>query len=447
MKKIKTDLSKLKLFIDNFISENGRLPMMYEFRISNGSPYSQGVIEKEYGGIQNICKLLNIEFKKNSNNSLYIEEDSLKNFVNIFLDKNNKLPLASDFTKANNAPCCFETLIKKHGSLEECFKKLGFNTNLVRTVGAIIDDNVMLQFINKYNKSFGVNPGINDFKKRLGCPYNKSLILKHYGSIEKLYIHFNLSSKPISKTDIISDKELLDNLLVAIYKHRTTDRDELRNLSSETIFDRSVYERRFGSWSNAVEKANFTIYNRCLLAYFINYKGEEPIEFLKQNIGTNGDFTEKQKYYLNNVTDKYHTIRKHFKSINFYYILLGKEIKMANNIVIKQIAVDGHVCDSNSEKIVDDFLHVNKLSHKIHGFYPNSKMLYDFKVNDVYVEYAGMYGSSDVYDEKIKTKIDFAKVNNLKLYVLYNIKQSSLNDMKEFINNNCHRAALDGNIY
>ena len=235
---------------------------------------------------------------------------------------------------------------------------------------------------------------------------------------------------------IIFNQNLLSDLLSAIYKYRTTDRDELHNLSPNTIYDRSVYERRFGTWSNALKLAGFTDYNRVLLSMFEDYKGEEPVEFLISKIGKNGNLTNKQMELLNANKITEYSLRKHFKYTNFYKILKGQTIKGIYNLTIKQTALDGHVCDSYSEKLVDDFLFKNGFKHEIHVKYPNDKKICDFIVNGIYIEYAGFYNSSAKYNLNIDYKIKFCKENNLKLYILYDTSKKSLENLKSFILSN-----------
>lgn len=436
MKKVVIDENKMKEFIENFILENGKFPIMKDFRKEKGSPYSKGVIEKNYGGIRNLCKQLGIEHKQNYKDKIEIKDNVLKEFINNFYNTNNKLPRAIDFSGDNGSPYCFKTIKNKYGSLIECYEKLGFNANEVANGNSTFNEDKLLDFINSYRDKNNCSPGINDFKRKLGCPYNKEIILREYGSIENMYNKFNMDSKPISKLDLIEDKVLLKNLLEAVYEHRTTDRDELRKLSPKTVYDRAVYERRFGSWTDALKMAGFTDYHRVLLAYCVDYKGEDPIEFLKLKIGKDGDFTETQKELLTHDDITEYKTRKYFRYRNFYNILKGNELKSANSIVIKQVAKDGHVCDSNAEKVVDDFLYDNGFEHEVHVKYPDSQKISDFKIGDIYIEYAGLYNVHFQYDSNIKYKIKYCEENGLKLYVLYDTSEKSLSDMKEFINNN-----------
>ena len=442
MKKKEINIKLLEKFIKDFIKKNDRLPKMKEFSVQNGSPYGRGLIEKQYSGIQNICKILNIEYTKQSKSKKQISDTEVKNFIQSYLNEYGKLPTSIKFNKRYNAPCSLKVINDNYGSLIECYSKLGFDVSSVQNRNKF-DDNVMLEYINDYRNKNGYNPGVNDFNRNKGCPYNKERILKRFGSIERMYNFYNLQPKPISKTDVVSDKKLLDDLLEAVYKYRTTDRDELHYLSPETIYDRSVYERRFGTWSDALKKASFTSYNRVLLAKFIDYNGEEPIGFLISKIGINGSLTPKQKKLLERDKLNYSVQVKYFKSGNFYKMLRNEDIKMVDRLIIKQRALDGHVCDSNSEKIVDNFLFKNGIKHDIHVKYPDGKKICDFMVNDIYIEYAGLYNSFKSYNTKIEYKINYCKENNLKLYILYDLSKKSLNDLKSFINNNCQQGGFN----
>ena len=94
-------------------------------------------------------------------------------------------------------------------------------------------------------------------------------------------------------------------------------------------------------------------------------------------------------------------------------------------------AYDGHICDSNAEAIVDNWLHELKIPHTVHAKYPNSKMRCDFKIGDIYIEYAGMYSLDDTrpimrrYQHLLKKKLTFIKAHNLKCIVVYNTSHAS----------------------
>lgn len=82
-------------------------------------------------------------------------------------------------------------------------------------------------------------------------------------------------------------------------------------------------------------------------------------------------------------------------------------------------ALDGHYCDSMSEKIVDDWLFTHHVPHLIHVSYPwNNGMSADFKVDDYWVELFGLAGELKVYDDLKAKKLDLIKQHKLKLITL-----------------------------
>lgn len=86
----------------------------------------------------------------------------------------------------------------------------------------------------------------------------------------------------------------------------------------------------------------------------------------------------------------------------------------------KQVALDGHVCDSFSEMIIDNWLCDYSIPHKINVHYPgNSKLTADFVVGDFWIEFFGLAGDLIAYDRNVQRKLQIAKDQNLKLIKLY----------------------------
>lgn len=73
----------------------------------------------------------------------------------------------------------------------------------------------------------------------------------------------------------------------------------------------------------------------------------------------------------------------------------------------RQIAKDGHVCDSLAEKIIDDYLYEQGISHERNIPYPEGEYTADFKIGNKLIEYFGLAGEHIRYDELriIKKKI------------------------------------------
>lgn len=85
----------------------------------------------------------------------------------------------------------------------------------------------------------------------------------------------------------------------------------------------------------------------------------------------------------------------------------------------RQIANDGHVCDSLAEKIIDDWFYARNIAHEIHVRYPNTKFTADFIVNGVIIEFFGLSGELKRYDKLMKDKLRMIKDNSLKLISIY----------------------------
>lgn len=87
---------------------------------------------------------------------------------------------------------------------------------------------------------------------------------------------------------------------------------------------------------------------------------------------------------------------------------------------IKYTAKDGHVCDSLSEKIIDDWLYRKGLKHSRNIAYPEkSNITVDFVVNDCWIEFFGLYGQHKQYDIVHNEKLALAKKHKINLIKLY----------------------------
>jgi hypothetical protein len=84
-------------------------------------------------------------------------------------------------------------------------------------------------------------------------------------------------------------------------------------------------------------------------------------------------------------------------------------------------AKDGHMCDSFTEKIIDDWLYEHKISHKRNFRYPNSKMTADFYLNkkQMFIEFFGLLGANKTYDKNHKLKLELARQHSLSVIPLY----------------------------
>lgn len=85
----------------------------------------------------------------------------------------------------------------------------------------------------------------------------------------------------------------------------------------------------------------------------------------------------------------------------------------------RQLASDGHVCDSLAEKIIDDYLFEKGISHEKNFPYPEGDYTADFKIENNYIEYFGLAGELVRYDELVEIKKQIATKYKLNLLEIY----------------------------
>lgn len=86
----------------------------------------------------------------------------------------------------------------------------------------------------------------------------------------------------------------------------------------------------------------------------------------------------------------------------------------------KRRASDGHVCDSFSEALIDDWLTAHNIAHTRNAPYPDSRYTADFKVGEkTLIEFFGLAGANKRYDEIILIKRRIAGHAKCRLIELY----------------------------
>ena len=122
-------------------------------------------------------------------------------------------------------------------------------------------------------------------------------------------------------------------------------------------------------------------------------------------------------------------LKREFNDLRIYRSVFGSW----NNAVIKAgfdpnpvlfakkfIAQDGHMCDSFTEHIIDNWLHARGISHRRNVKYGNTKLSADFGLQDnILVEYFGLAGVQKEYDEIIRRKRALCKQYDLTLVEIY----------------------------
>ena len=95
--------------------------------------------------------------------------------------------------------------------------------------------------------------------------------------------------------------------------------------------------------------------------------------------------------------------------------------RMYKRIISK--AKDGHLCDSVSEVLIDNWLYKNKIIHEKDIQYPSTHHKADWKLfskdKQIFVEYFGLANDSPRYDRSIKEKKMLCKRQNISLIPVY----------------------------
>lgn len=97
-------------------------------------------------------------------------------------------------------------------------------------------------------------------------------------------------------------------------------------------------------------------------------------------------------------------------------------------------ANDGHLCDSISEAIIDNWFAERGILHKRDAKYPTSGHKADWKVENSFVEYFGLAKDSPRYDRAIKKKLFLTKKQNMKLIAIYPNDLYPVNRLDEKLN-------------
>src|SRR3989344_617898 len=87
----------------------------------------------------------------------------------------------------------------------------------------------------------------------------------------------------------------------------------------------------------------------------------------------------------------------------------------------REIARDGHVCDSAAERIIDDWLTENGIYHERNVRYPGTRMTADFLISqkNLMIEYFGLKNVNRKYTANLQRKLVIVKKKKLNLIALY----------------------------
>lgn len=158
---------------------------------------------------------------------------------------------------------------------------------------------------------------------------------------------------------------------------------------------------------------------------------KQIINEIKDFFKKNGRIPVKREYHRH--YRHYYVARRRFGTWNEAMKAAGFE---PNPVLFakKQIANDGHKCDSISEKIIDDWLYARKITHKRNVPYPEKpSFTCDFVTENNWVEFFGLAGDLEKYDRSMEKKFAIAKRNSLPLIEIYPKDLFPVNRLAEII--------------
>ena len=190
---------------------------------------------------------------------------------------------------------------------------------------------------------------------------------------------------------------------------------------------------------NLTKKQHLRLMQRCIIKLRKSLSEEEFKEACRRG-GRNAPHKFKIKYTRQQLISKIKDFREEFGRIptkrEFYnhWQPFRRVFGSWNNAILaagfkpnpvlfanKWQAKDGHICNSLSEKIIDDFLSASNIEHQKDVYYPNQKKFSaDFLIRGKFwIEFLGLKNVSKRYDRLFERKKALAKKNGIRIVELF----------------------------
>ncbi|GGK79142.1 hypothetical protein GCM10009067_34290 [Haloarcula sebkhae] len=225
--------------IRKLTSELGHPPSLAEFR--EQGRYSASTYYSRFGSWNKAVK--EAGYNPNEPDSKISEEELVKELQRLS-DELDKKPTASDMNEQGKY--WRSAYRNEFGSWNNALEAVGFESE---NVGATITDKELIQEISRLAKRLDKIPGFNDMED-LG-EYDPTTYSHRFGSWNEA---LNVAGfEPDTQGSKISERALLDEI--------TRLRDEIgeppsaRQMDEVGKYASATYQRRFESWSNAIEIA------------------------------------------------------------------------------------------------------------------------------------------------------------------------------------------------
>jgi len=206
-------------------------------------------------------------------------------------------------------------------------------------------------------------------------------------------------------------REITEKLDISLGSAHLWTRDILLTSEQKQVIQRRNYDKIFTK-NNRQKLSEHARKKLSPFWYRPSYTTQTLLEKIKQFYLQNGRIPLKREFNM------YHAYKDHFGSWNKAIVAAG--FSPNKSIFTKRFtAEDGHICDSFSEKIIDDWLHKHSIPHQRNAKYGKSKMTADFAVGETRIEFFGLAATSNSYRKIMEQKRDFCAREGLRLLEIY----------------------------
>lgn len=406
-----------------FYSDYGYTPSIDTFKYTKFLP-SISNIYKNFNSLDDLLNECNIPLKVKG-----ISKKYALNLLDSFIKEYNRVPNKSDLygpARNKNYPE-YRIYAKLFGGIKNAVLELDYSNNKCNKLLNIqsLDEveNDIISIIKDHQLKYNYIPGSKEWDNNFYKPSRKTIEKLFKLPFNKVLASLGFNNKNKSPTHI-SDNDLID-LLTSFYLQsgKTPTFEDLKNLDG--FPHPMIYIRRFGSYENAITVAKLKS-NIFLDKNFL-------ISEVKRYINTEGHIPSTNTFRYNKNYPGIKAYTRVFGSFNKCLIQMGITpvcCETKNAYSKKCISIDGDLCNSVEESMVDNALFYSNWAHEREVLYPyhekynqNAMKRCDFRViskngNLVYIEYAGLINNEE-YRKNIKTKIQLCKDNCLNIIVIY----------------------------
>jgi hypothetical protein len=219
--------------------ELGHTPSLAEFR--EKGKYSASTYYSRFGSWNKAVKKAGYEANEPDSK---VSKKKLVEELHRLADEIDKKPTAVDMNK--HGKYWRSTYKNRFGSWNKSLEAAGFEPE---NTGATITDEDLIQEVERIAERLGKPPGFQDMED-LG-KYDPSTYARRFGSWNEALT--TAGFEPNTQGSLISEEELLNE--IDRLSHKLGSTPSAREMDREGKYASATYQRRFESWSEAVESA------------------------------------------------------------------------------------------------------------------------------------------------------------------------------------------------